>query len=155
MNKATIVIRVKTVDEIQEVYGMVLKDINKIFSFEYRENCFFHKMCRDYALVETPIHKITIELHKDNPYWMKGRRANLIVLKDFLPESQDAYYDIYNHMVCIGGFVIDYDTFVKHYGENSRGIMKYDEMVNYHDYRSSQLEIEEAIGIEKHQSWTI
>lgn len=145
MNKATIVIRVKTNEEITELFEMVLKDMNNIF----HSNCYECRICKDYVVVETPIHKIAIELHKDNPYTMKGRRANLVVLKDFLPESQDAYYDIYNHMVCIGGFVIDYDTFVKHHDKNSRGIMKYDVMANYHDYKFNQWEIEKAIGIKQ------
>ena len=151
MVKTSIVICVKTIDEIQEVYNMVLEDMDKIFLAGNYDS----RKCRDYALVETPIYKISIELHKDNPYLMKGRRANLVVLKDFFPESQDTYKEIYGHMVCIGGFVIDYNTFTKHYNKNNRGVTKYDAMLNYHDYRSSQFKIEEAIGIEKHQSWVL
>lgn len=52
-------------------------------------------------------------------------------------------------MVCIGGFVIDYDSFLRRYGKDNRGIMRYDAMVNYHDYYHSQWKIEEAIGIER------
>lgn len=150
MNKARIVIRVRTTDEIQEVYDMVLDDMSRMF----HPDCYTSRIRSDYAQVETTIHNITIELHEDNPYIMKGRRANLVVLKDFLPESQDAFCEIYGIMIGIGGFVIDYDTFVKHYGKNGRGIMKYDVMANYHDYKCSQWKIEEAIGIERKHSWT-
>lgn len=152
VDKAKIVIRVMTPEEIKEVYDVVSTDMRAIFHAD-QLNC---RITRDYALVETPIHKVTIELHRDNPVCMKGRRANLVVLKDFLPESQQMYYEIYNHMVCIGGFVINYNTFLKQCaGRYNRGIMKYDVMVNYHDYKNSQWQIEEDIGIIKHCSCSI
>lgn len=90
MNKARIVILVKSPEEIKEVYQMVMNDIGSMF----HNDCYTCKIRSDYAQVETTIHNITIELHKDNPYMMKGRRANLVVLKDFLPESKEAYNDI-------------------------------------------------------------
>lgn len=148
MSKSRIVILVKTKEEIQEVYNMVMNDMVGML----HSDCYEVDIRQDVVKVESSIHNITIELlNTEFPYAMKGRRANLVILKDFTPKNKDEYLDLYEPMTSIGGYVIDYNTFVEHYNGRNRGYMRYDGMVNHHDYKMAQCLIEDAIGIYRPQ----
>ena len=146
MSKSRIVILVKTKEEIQEVYNMVMNDMVGML----HSDCYEVDIRQDVVKVESSFHNITIELlNTEFPYVMKGRRANLVILKDFIPKNKDEYLDLYEPMTSIGGYVIEYNVFAKHHDGKNRGYMRYYGLVNHHDYRMSQYSIEQTIGMHK------
>lgn len=144
MSKLYVAIFVKTREEIAEVYELIMDDMSSLFY----PDCYRCDKRQNIIIIETAMHNITIEL-LDEPNRLLGRRANLVILKDFMPESEATYSDFYEPMTSIGGYMIEYNVFAKHYDGRNRGYMRYDGLVNYHDYKMSQYSIEHSIGMHK------